>query len=225
MGQQVTDDGSGIGDVATRITLLRNRAGAAFVSKFLGGNVTECDLVVKGFVGGEQRGYLYDPLAGTWDSDRASETGVLQAVLDAAAGVAGQAVTYTCAPPGSGMRMAIDRDLDGARDGDERDAGTDPANAGSILNACNDTEDNDGDGLVDGADPACAAGALNIENPQCSDGVDNDGDGNVDGADNNCADDADNQERKQRRGCGLGAEVLLVLVPLMALRRRRLHRG
>jgi hypothetical protein len=71
--------------------------------------------------------------------------------------------------------MAIDRDLDGVLDGDEADDGTDPANAGSILGACNDAIDNDGDGDVDGADSACLHPSLNIENPACSDGVDNDG--------------------------------------------------
>jgi hypothetical protein len=30
-------------------------------------------------------------------------------------------------PPGSGRRIGIDRDLDGALDGDERAAGSDPA--------------------------------------------------------------------------------------------------
>jgi hypothetical protein len=39
----------------------------------------------------------------------------------------GGALTSTCAPPGSGERMGIDRDLDGALDGDERAAGSDPA--------------------------------------------------------------------------------------------------
>ena len=38
-------------------------------------------------------------------------------------------VTYTCAPPGSGYRIGVDRDSDGYRDGDERIAGSDPANA------------------------------------------------------------------------------------------------
>jgi len=45
--------------------------------------------------------------------------------------------------------MARDRDLYGALDRDERDAGSDPANPGSAINACSDTVDNDGDGLTD----------------------------------------------------------------------------
>ncbi len=40
-------------------------------------------------------------------------------------------VTFTAVPPGSGVRIGIDRDGDGFPDGDELLAGTDPANAGS----------------------------------------------------------------------------------------------
>ncbi len=42
-----------------------------------------------------------------------------------------KALTFTCAPPGSGTRMALDRDGDGALDGDEEDAGSDPADPAS----------------------------------------------------------------------------------------------
>jgi hypothetical protein len=44
----------------------------------------------------------------------------------------GAKVTYTCTPPGSGMRIALDRDEDGALDGDEIAAGTDPADPTSL---------------------------------------------------------------------------------------------
>ncbi|MCG8590296.1 MAG: hypothetical protein MJE66_13475 [Proteobacteria bacterium] len=224
VGQQITDDGSGLPGVIGRINLLRQRAGAAFVSKFLGGNVTECDLVVRGLVNGEDRGYLFDPGSGTYDSDRAAEAGLSQAALDALAAAPGQSLTYTCVPPGSGVRVAVDRDLDGVFDSDERDQNTDPANAGSILGACNDGIDNDGDGLMDAADPACLDTALNIENPQCSDGVDNDGDGGVDAGDVHCAGPADNRELRTA-GCGLGFEAGLALLPLLALRRWRRRDG
>jgi DNA-binding beta-propeller fold protein YncE len=47
----------------------------------------------------------------------------------------GVVVTYTCVPPGTGVRHALDRDGDGFLDGDERAFGSDPADAGSIPRA------------------------------------------------------------------------------------------
>ena len=43
--------------------------------------------------------------------------------------------TYACTPPGSGVRVGLDRDQDGVLDGDEKDAGSDPANADSTIPA------------------------------------------------------------------------------------------
>lgn len=50
------------------------------------------------------------------------------------------------------------------------------------LKACNDEDDNDGDGLIDfPADPGCASGIDNNEtNGACANGVDDDGDGAID---------------------------------------------
>lgn len=58
VGQQVTLAGAGSADTNGRITLMIQRAGTAFTSLVLGGAVTECDLVVKGVVGGAQRGWV-----------------------------------------------------------------------------------------------------------------------------------------------------------------------
>lgn len=49
------------------------------------------------------------------------------ALLRLAAVTTGRALTYTCAPPGSGYRIGVDRDEDGFLDGDARAAGSDPA--------------------------------------------------------------------------------------------------
>ncbi|MBW2978381.1 hypothetical protein KY331_06050 [Candidatus Woesearchaeota archaeon] len=56
--------------------------------------------------------------------------------------------------------------------------------------ACDDGNDNDGDGLVDLADPGCdsAQDTSELGTNECDDGVDNDGDGNVDTADSGCTD-------------------------------------
>ena len=67
---------------------------------------------------------------------------------------------------------------------------------------CSDNEDNDGDGLVDTADPGCTGPDDNSEGDpaasQCSDGVDNDRDGDVDNADRNCAGPNDDSEGPRR---------------------------
>ena len=64
--------------------------------------------------------------------------------------------------------------------------------ASTLITACADGVDNDGDGWVDLADPGCADAADGDESlvgaTECSDEVDNDGDGLVDGADPECAD-------------------------------------
>src|SRR5262249_20673106 len=75
-------------------------------------------------LGGEPRGAVYR--GGVFLTDRSSEAPMTVAELWADAGLAGHEQTYTCVPPGSGARVAIDRDEDGYRDGDELLAGTSP---------------------------------------------------------------------------------------------------
>ena len=127
VGQQITLTSSNSAAAGPRIDLLLQRAGATFTSKVLGGTTTECDVVVKGNVAGAARGWLRTS-AGTFRSDRASEPLLNDVSLRALAATAGQELTYTCVPPGSGTRIGIDRDLDTYYDRDELDAGTDPAN-------------------------------------------------------------------------------------------------
>jgi MYXO-CTERM domain-containing protein len=123
VGQQVTLDATSAAAVDARITLMIARARTPMIWPG-GATTTECDLVVHGVVAGEARGWLM--LAdGTFRSDRASEPALADAALRAI-GRAG-ALTYTCAPPGAGSRMALDRDEDGTFDRDELDAGGDPA--------------------------------------------------------------------------------------------------
>jgi hypothetical protein len=124
VGQQATLDTSAA--AAPRVDLLTARAAAA-----------ECDLVVKGIVDGESRGFLRGA-DGTFTGDRSSDAPLDDAAVRALAATPGQPLTYTCAPPGSGRRAAIDRDQDGTLDGDERDSGTNPADAASVPIACTD---------------------------------------------------------------------------------------
>ena len=90
-----------------------------------------CELVVKGVLANQQRGWVYAG-ANMFRSDRASESLVDKTTLRQQAQTAGQDLTYTCVPPGSGQRIGIDRDEDAYPDRTELDAGSDPANAASV---------------------------------------------------------------------------------------------
>ncbi len=121
VGQQVTlTDTSGT-DVDDRVTLLIQRAEASFVMP-VDVQATECELIVKGVVAGQQRGWVY--LGGDqFDPDIASESAWTRADLETAAGVPGQPLTFTCVPPGAGVRMGINRDRDPQLDGDDATPG------------------------------------------------------------------------------------------------------
>ena len=73
-----------------------------------------CELVAKG--GG--RGYLYVGHS-TFRSDRASEPLLTDADLRTLARRPQHEITFTCVPPGSGVRMGIDHDENGILDGDQ----------------------------------------------------------------------------------------------------------
>jgi len=85
----------------------------------------DCDLVVLGKSGGVRRGFLYDAVAANFQSDRVSEPRLSKASLRALA-ADGSELTWFGVPPGSGLRMALDRDRDGWYDRDELDAHTNP---------------------------------------------------------------------------------------------------
>jgi hypothetical protein len=150
VGQQVTISPAnfGVADVNTRITLLHNRAGVAFQSAMLGGNVTECDVIAKTVEAGVEKGYLRQG-NGTYLPDD-NGPAITEAALRAKANPAGaaQTITYTAVPPGSGLRMGIDRDRDTLRNGVETDTGVfvngDDTGTSPAL------ADSDGDGFDDG---------------------------------------------------------------------------
>ena len=117
VGQQVTLRNTSGGDVNDRVDLLIQRAGAVY-SFPNEGIATECDLVVKGVIAGEARSWVRLP-NGTFDSDKASESPWSESALRALANTAGQELTFTCTPPGSGTRMGLDRDRDGTLNADD----------------------------------------------------------------------------------------------------------
>jgi DNA-binding beta-propeller fold protein YncE len=114
VGQQITLSAPTSNTVTSRIDLLIQRA-----------NAGECDLVAKTQVAGAETGYLYIG-AGMFAPDRRALVPIADAALRLQA-QQGRPVTYTCVPPGSGERIGVDRDGDGAWDGDERLLLTDPA--------------------------------------------------------------------------------------------------
>jgi len=89
-------------------------------------DITNCDLVAHGRVNGQPRGWQYVG-GGLWKSDKSAEAQITTSALIALAGL-GTEITVTGVPPGSGPRMALDRDRDTYLDGDELDAGSDPGN-------------------------------------------------------------------------------------------------
>jgi DNA-binding beta-propeller fold protein YncE len=120
VGQQTTRTSSNGATVDPRITLLEQRADAG-----------ECDLVAKGRVGGQDRGMLYAG-SGQFITDRVTDPLLTDAAVRAFSNTAGQELTFTCVPTGSGLRLGIDHDGDGFGDRDELDAGSDPENAASL---------------------------------------------------------------------------------------------
>lgn len=158
VGQQVTLTQSNSGVAGPRIDLLIARANAAFTSKVLedinGGPVNECELIAKLRDGGAQAGYLYE--GGMFTPDDGG-IAITDAALRAKASTGGQEVTYTCVPPGSGHRMALDRDLDTLLDGVETGTGifVDPSDTGTradLVDTDGDTFD-DADEVAQGTDP------------------------------------------------------------------------
>jgi len=117
VGQQVTIAGTPSAEERSRLDLLIARAQAAMV--WPGGSTTrECDLVAHGISGGEARGWVLRD--GAFVPDRGDDLPIPIGSLDTALESV-DVVTFTCVPPGSGERMAIDRDEDGTRDGDDDD--------------------------------------------------------------------------------------------------------
>ncbi len=111
VGQQVTvRQGSG-SDTTARVNLLIERADTTYYTNAEDGVVKECDLIVKGVVNGESRGWFYLG-SNTFQSDDAAEGNWSKSELLTAAAQPGQPLTFTCVPPGSGARMGIDRDND-----------------------------------------------------------------------------------------------------------------
>jgi len=104
VGQQITLTDQSTSEDQARVDLLIERSAAPFMMPLLG-NATECDLVVSGVVDGEARRWLRLS-DGTFVSGADPNTPISETDLRDEAEVPGQPLTFTCAPPGSGPRMA-----------------------------------------------------------------------------------------------------------------------
>jgi hypothetical protein len=118
VGQQVTLTNARASAAGPRIDLLIARAAAG-------------DLIVKGVVADEQRGW-YRNAAGQFVGDRRADQVLPDAQLRALAMLFGEPFTYACVSPGSGQRLGVERDGHRVFDRDDLDIGTDPADAASI---------------------------------------------------------------------------------------------
>ena len=118
-GYQITFFGSNDSD-PTAIARLDTLKGQAE------GSTNYVDLIARGRVSGQPRGWLYQG-GDRWKSDKQAEGTISSATLRALGG-SGSEVTVTGVPKGAGQRMGLDRDRDTYLDGDELDAHSDPGN-------------------------------------------------------------------------------------------------
>ena len=115
VGYQVTFNGANNADLT-----LNARLDTLLAQAELG----DCELIAKGRVGSTPRGWQYQS-GGSWKADMENDPSLTRGALLALAS-AGHELTLTGVPPGTGLRMGIDRDRDGYLDGDEVAAGSDP---------------------------------------------------------------------------------------------------
>ena len=118
VGAQWTMDGTNQAPGLVRLNTLQSLADANTIG-----------LVAKGKKNNQNRGWVYLG-AGSWRPDKQSESDISQSTLLALAG-AGSELTFTGVMDGTELRLGIDRDLDGFRDGDEVSAGSDPGDPAS----------------------------------------------------------------------------------------------
>jgi MYXO-CTERM domain-containing protein len=142
VGQQVTLASESEADTDARIELLVERAGTAFEIPDEG-PATECDLVVHGVIDGEATGWLRRE---DGDFESAGEVISEEDLLDLA-DTPGQELTFTCAPPGSGARMAgVEPGGTGGMGGDGGAGGAGGAAASAGSGGAGGSSSGDGDG-------------------------------------------------------------------------------
>jgi sugar lactone lactonase YvrE len=147
VGQQVTLNDTNAATVGARIDLMIARAA-----------VNECDLIVKGVIAGQARGWQIDNGSTFYRGDNG--VSISDADLRTLAATPGQSLTFTCVPFGSGTHMGVDRDLDGVFDASDNCPATvnadqldlDADARGDVCDNCTtlangDQRDTNGDGF------------------------------------------------------------------------------
>lgn len=191
VGQQITLTGTEPLAIS-RIDLLLARTAAS-----------DSDLIVKMNIAGEKRG-AYWVGGDTFELDSAMSGPYFMSALEIRdlAKIAGQEVTYTAVPFGSGPRLGVDRDVDGVKNYDDNcpasyNPGQEDTDVDGIGDAC-EPPDFDLDGVQDALDNCrFDANADQLD-------TDNDGAGNV------CDQDDDNDGLLDTIELSIGTNTLLV---------------
>ncbi len=118
VGRQLSLDAASPPETRRSLDLVMERARAG-----------DCDLVARARVAGIETAWLYQ--GQRFQEDRVDQPAVGVDDLVARLSQDLSTLSFLCVPPGDGQRSALDRDLDGHWDGDERQAGSDPADPDS----------------------------------------------------------------------------------------------
>jgi DNA-binding beta-propeller fold protein YncE len=159
VGQQITRTTTSGAPVNTRINDMLDASTEPFSSKLLGPGASQCDVIVKGVRSGEPFGGLV--VNGNQVQLDDGSALVSESSIRALSNTAGQELTYTCVPFGSGVRAGIDRDEDGDLDGVD--------NCPDVFNP-NQT-DSDFDGIGDVCDVGGATTTTTTTPALCGNGV------------------------------------------------------
>ncbi|MBK7997724.1 MAG: hypothetical protein IPK15_03040 [Verrucomicrobia bacterium] len=124
---RATSDTTPVSAVGRQVTLASSNRTAQFDAMLaLARSPTgRVELIAKGRRGDVSRGWWFDSARDVFQPDRRTETATIDSLL--ATITAGSETTFTLVAPGTGIRLGIDRDLDGQLDGDELDVGSNPS--------------------------------------------------------------------------------------------------